>query len=110
MNFLQDLIKVLQENYLKIFLARFLQDPLYLARKATFLVQDLQDLMKDFASLARKLLARLEYFLQDGFYWEVLVNCTQFKVHFINPVYIHAQTPDLVHIYTVIAWGIFVRS
>ena len=57
MNFLQDLIKVLQENYLKIFLARFLQDPLYLARKATFLVQDLQDLMKDFASLARKLLA-----------------------------------------------------
>ena len=107
MNFLQDLIKVLQENYLKIFLARFLQDPLYLARKATFLVQDLQDLMKDFASLARKLLARLEYFLQDGFYWEILVNCTQFKVHKSR---IRAQTPDHVHVYTVIAWGIFVRS
>ena len=35
-----------------------------LARKASFLVQVLQDLVQD---LARKLLARLAYFLQDSF-------------------------------------------
>ena len=44
--FLQDLIKFLQENLiiLQTFLARFLQHSSYLARKASFLVQDLQDL------------------------------------------------------------------
>ena len=46
MIFLQDLIKILQKIVLQI----FLQDSSYLARKASFLVQDL-------ASLARKLLA-----------------------------------------------------
>ena len=29
----------------------------------------LQDLVQDLASLARKILARFAYFLQDGFYW-----------------------------------------
>ena len=48
-----------------------MQDFSYLARKASFLVQDLQDFVQDLASLARKILARSEYFLQDGFYWEV---------------------------------------
>ena len=59
---------MLQENYLTFFLEN-LASILYFTRKASFLVQDLQDLMQDFASLARKILARLEYFLQDGFYW-----------------------------------------
>ena len=51
--FLQDLIKLLQEKPLEksfIFNARFMQD-----------------LMQNFANLARKILARLEYFLQDDF-------------------------------------------
>ena len=52
-----------------IILARFLQDSSYLARKASFLVQDLQDLVQGLASFARKILARFGYFLQDGFYW-----------------------------------------
>ena len=75
--FLQDLDQILQENYLTIFLARFLQDFSYLARKASFLVQDLQDFVQDLASLARKILARFGYFLQDGFYWD-------FTLFFIN--------------------------
>ena len=62
-NFLQDLIKIF---ILQVFLARFLQDVLYRARKASFLVQDLHDL----TSLARKILARFAYFLQDDFYWD----------------------------------------
>ena len=37
-SFLQDFDHILQENYLTNFLARFLQDFLYLARKASFLV------------------------------------------------------------------------
>ena len=41
-------------------LARFIQDSLFLARKASFLVQDMQDFMHD---LARKLLARSAIFL-----------------------------------------------
>ena len=36
--------------FLQFFLARFLQDLLYLARKASFLLQDLQDFMQDFAA------------------------------------------------------------
>ena len=47
----------------------FLQDSSYLARKASFLVQNLQDLVQDLASLARKIFVRFPYFLQDGFYW-----------------------------------------
>ena len=54
----------------------FLQDIKNLARKASFLVQDLQNLVQDLASLARKMLARFVDFLQDGFYWEwFFVNC-----------------------------------
>ena len=34
-------------------------------------MQDLQDLVQDLASLARKILARLGYFLQDRFYWVI---------------------------------------
>ena len=44
MIFLQDLIKTLQENNnLAIFNARFLQDFYYVARKVSFLMQDLQE-------------------------------------------------------------------
>ena len=32
----------------------------------------MQDSVQDLASLARKILARLAYFLQDGFYWVIL--------------------------------------
>ena len=32
-------------------------------------MQDLQDLVQDLVSLARKILARLAVFLQDDFYW-----------------------------------------
>ena len=90
--FLQD-IKSLQESHKKImqdiFLARFLSN---LARKLSynFFLQDsckifvsckksfifsarlaryVQDLVLDLASLARKILTRFAYFLQDGFYW-----------------------------------------
>ena len=35
-------------------------------------MQDLQDFTQDLASLARKILARYEYFLQDGFYWAIM--------------------------------------
>ena len=40
---------------------------------SAILAKFVQDLMQD---LARKILARLEYFLQDGFYWDI----TQVKV------------------------------
>ena len=40
-----------------------MEDVSILARKASFLVQVLQDLVQDLASLA--------YFLQDDFYWVV---------------------------------------
>ena len=71
--FLQDVIKILQENYVSYnfflqVLARSVHDFSILARKASFLVQVLQDLLQDLASLARKILTRLAYFLQDGFY------------------------------------------
>ena len=59
--FLQDMKHLARKNCkIRSFLARFLQDFLYLARKASILVRDL-------ASLARKILARFGYFLQDGF-------------------------------------------
>ena len=56
--FFQDLIKILQQNYLAIFCS------LLIARKASFLLQDLQDLVQN---LARKVLVRFGYFLQDCF-------------------------------------------
>ena len=37
-------------------------------KKASFLVHNLQDLVQDLASLARKILTRFAYFLQDGCY------------------------------------------
>ena len=49
--FLQDLIKILQEKYLAIFLARFF----IFCKKSLILVQDLQDLVRDLASLAKYL-------------------------------------------------------
>ena len=73
---LQDLkifARVLQEKIVNNFLARFdqslarklcynfLQDFSYLTRKASILVQDLQDIVQDLASFARKILARLGY-------------------------------------------------
>ena len=58
--------KSCEKIILQFFLARFF---LYLARKASFLVQDL---VQDLASLARKIIARFALFLQDSFYWETL--------------------------------------
>ena len=63
------LIKYCKKVILQFFLARFLQYFSYLARKASFLVQDLQNLVQNSASLARRILARFGYSLQDGFYW-----------------------------------------
>ena len=60
--------KIILQFFLQV-LARSVQNVSILARKASFLMQILQDLMQDLASLARKILARLAYFLQDGFYW-----------------------------------------
>ena len=65
----------LKINYPTIFSCKILANFLYLARKASFLVQDLQDmcvqdLVQNLASLTRKILARFAYFLQDSFYWE----------------------------------------
>ena len=82
--FLQDIenfARILQEKLQDNFLARFDQNlsrklailQIFLARfsisrkKSSFLVQDLQDLVKDLASLARKILARFRYFLQAVF-------------------------------------------
>ena len=73
--FLQDFIKILQENYLAIFLARFLQHFYILHEKLYFsaiLARCVQHLVQNLASLARKILARFAYFLQDGFYWACL--------------------------------------
>ena len=36
---------------------------------STRLARYVLDLMKDLASLVRRILARLAYFLQEGFYW-----------------------------------------
>ena len=44
----------LARNYLTVFIAIFLQGYLYLATKASFLVEDMQDLMQDLVRLARK--------------------------------------------------------
>ena len=70
--FLQDMIKILQENYLAIFSCKVLQDQCKI-------FQFLQEKLHFSASLARfnarscksarKILARLAHFLQDGFYW-----------------------------------------
>ena len=40
----------------------------------------MQDILQDLASLARKILARLEYFLQDCFYYVKLFD----KIHDAN--------------------------
>ena len=58
---LQDSNKILQENCL----ATFLQASSYLAKNFIFSAR----LARLSASLARKILARIGYFLQDGFYW-----------------------------------------
>ena len=74
--FLQDLIKIFQENHLgncscKI-LTRF-----FIFCKKSFIFSArlvyLQDLVQDLANLARKILARFGYFLQDGFYWVIYI-------------------------------------
>ena len=44
----------------------FLQDFVYLASKASFLVQDFQDMCKILQVLQEKYLARFAYFLQDN--------------------------------------------
>ena len=49
--------KIMLQIFLQV-LARSVQDFSILARKASFLVQDLQDLVQNLARLARKILAR----------------------------------------------------
>ena len=67
--FLRDLINILQENYLKFLSCKILARFFVSCKKSyTFLVQDLQDLVQDLASLVRKIFAKLAYFLQDFFY------------------------------------------
>ena len=63
--------------------SEFLQDFSYLARKASLLLQDLQGFVPDLASFAREILARLGYFLQDGFYWvcTLTLNVTSMYSH-----------------------------
>ena len=64
------MMKNFQEIYLLIFLA--VQDFSVLVRKASFLLQESCKICARFnvASFARKILARLAYFLQYGFHWE----------------------------------------
>ena len=69
------MIKSCKKIILQFFLARFLQDFYTLQEKLHFsarLARYVQDLVQDFASLARKTLARYVYFLQGSFYWEGL--------------------------------------
>ena len=56
--------KILIKSCKKIILQVLLERFLYLAIKASLLVQDLEDLVQD---LTRKILARFAYFLQDSF-------------------------------------------
>ena len=62
--FLQDLIEILQENYLANISFKVLARFFYiLQEKIPFLVQVLQDLLQDLASLARKMFCtRFGYF------------------------------------------------
>ena len=65
--FLQECDQILQENYLKFFSFKtfyILQENLQFSAK---LVRYVQDLVQDLASVARKILIRLAYFLQDSF-------------------------------------------
>ena len=68
--FLQDLTKYCKKIILQFFLARKAS---LLVQDLQVLVQDLQDLVQELASHARKILARFGYFLQDGFYWEIIL-------------------------------------
>ena len=67
---MKDLARIFLENYLTIFLTRLLQDFYTLQEKLHFsarFARYVQNLVQDPASLARKMLARFAYFLQDGF-------------------------------------------
>ena len=96
--FLQDLIKILQEYYLTNFSYKILARFLYPARKASFLVQDLQDLVQNLANLARIILARFGYFLQDSFYWEKSLPSVYFVAHLIN----HLSTVSIGSLYSTL--------
>ena len=69
---MQDFDQILQENDLTIISYKILARFFISCKKSfiNFLVQDLQDLAQDFASLTRKILERFRYSLQDSFYWE----------------------------------------
>ena len=64
---LASLVKSCKKITLQFFLASSCKIFEFLQEKASFLVQDLQDLVQD---LATKILTRLAFFLQDGFYWD----------------------------------------
>ena len=58
----------------------------------------MQDLLQDLESLARKILARFAYFLQDGFYWVLLehefqsaIQSVNYTIAFRQMVYCHVQ-------------------
>ena len=59
--FLQDFDHTLQENYLTILSCKILAR-IFVSCKKSFIFS---------ARLARKILARFAYFLQDGFYWDL---------------------------------------
>ena len=69
--FLQEFDKILQETYLTIFckIARFFK-----SCKKSFILS---------ASLARKILAKIAYFLQDHFYWDAVWFHRTVKVCFV---------------------------
>ena len=126
--FLQDFDQILQENYLTIFsckiLARF-----FVSCKKSFifsarLARYLQDLVQDLASLARIILARFAYFLQDGFYWDIgslnanfyskytspyIEYTREYSLYWVNLQRVESSATKLIYHYTwcvpdVVSW------
>ena len=67
-NFLARFDQMLQEIYFAVFSCKISAKFVISCKKTSFLVQELQDMQDLMQDLARKILAGLAYFLQDGFY------------------------------------------
>ena len=65
--FLQDFDHILQQNYFTIFSCKILARFFISCKKSFIFSARLADFVQDLASLARKILARFAYFLQDRF-------------------------------------------
>ena len=77
----------------------FARSCIFHARKDSFHLQEdniLQDFSKLCASLARKLLARSGFILQDGFYWEDLGMRIKCIATFYNEVAVLLSTKSLL--------------